>query len=153
MMRLNKIVRNKTLTSLVFLGLLFFFVQMVSRAHAQIKIPAYEYINTVAGNGTNGYNGNGILAINAELDNPLSVTVDGSGNIYIGDYGCRIRKVTASTGIITTVAGTGTCGYSGDGGLATSAKLNFIQGLALDGNGNIYILQMLTIAVFAKSQY
>jgi hypothetical protein len=66
--------------------------------------------------------------------------VDTAGNIYIADYGNnRIRKVTASTGIITTVAGNGTSGYSGDGGLATSAELNGPNGVAVDAASNIYI--------------
>jgi hypothetical protein len=66
----------------------------------------------------------------APLNEPIDVAVDSSNNIYISDYNnCRIRKVTASTGIITTVAGTGTCGYTGDGGLATSAEIQGLYGV------------------------
>ncbi len=62
------------------------------------------------------------------------------GNVYIGDtYNNRIRKITVSTGIISTIAGTGTSSYSGDGGAATSATLNWPQGIAFDSSGNIYI--------------
>src|ERR1700678_3079135 len=82
-------------------------------------------ISTVAGNGTAGYSGDGGLATSAELGQSTGVAVDSAGNIYIADYlNSRIRKVTASTGIISTVAGNGTVGYSGDGGLATSAELD-----------------------------
>ena len=87
----------------------------------------------MAGNGTTGYSGDGGLATKAELCAPEDVTVDSAGNIYIADS-CnnRIRKVTVSTGIITTVAGDGTGGYSGDGGQATSAELSDPIGVGLD---------------------
>jgi hypothetical protein len=101
-------------------------------------------ITTVAGNGTKGYSGDGGPATSAELDTVYgpgaAVALDSSGNIYIADqFNNRIRKVTVSTGIITTVAGNGTAGYSGDGGAATSAEINGPDGVALDGSGNIYI--------------
>ena len=96
-------------------------------------------ITTVAGNGTQGYSGDGGAATSAELSGPFAVTVDASGNIYIADeYNQRIRKVTVSTGIITTVAGNGTQGYSGDGGAATSAELSNVLSVAVDASGNIY---------------
>jgi trimeric autotransporter adhesin len=83
-------------------------------------------ITTVAGNGVSGYGGDGGLATSARLDYPGGIAVDASGNIYIADAdNYRIRVVTKSNGIITTVAGNGTRGYSGDGGLATSARLSF----------------------------
>ena len=82
-------------------------------------------INTVAGNGTLDYTGDGGLATSASLNSPFGVFVDASGNIFIADYGNnRIRKVNASDGKINTVAGNGNLNYSGDGGLATSASLN-----------------------------
>jgi hypothetical protein len=97
-------------------------------------------ITTVAGNGTVGYSGDGGAATSAEINLPWSVAVDSTGNIYFADYGnSRIRKVTVSTGIITTVAGNGTAGYSGDGGAATSAKINYPEGVTVDSSGNIYI--------------
>ena len=81
-------------------------------------------ISTVAGNGTVGYSGDGGAATSAELTYPNGVAVDSVGNIYIADtQNNRIREVTASTGNISTVAGNGTFGYSGDGGAATSAEL------------------------------
>ncbi len=97
-------------------------------------------ITTVAGNGTGGYNGDNIVATSAELNGPSSVAVDGAGNLYIADWGNqRVRKVTAATGIITTVAGNGTGGYNGDNIAATSAELNVPWGIALDSAGNLYI--------------
>jgi RHS repeat-associated protein len=97
-------------------------------------------ISTVAGNGTQGYSGDGGAATSAELHGPIDVAVDTAGNIYIADYGNnRIRKVTVSTGDISTVAGNGTQGYSGDGGAATSAELYYAVGVAVDAADNIYI--------------
>jgi hypothetical protein len=97
-------------------------------------------ITTVAGTGTAGFTGDSGQAISAELDNPNSVAVDSAGNLYIADFSNnRIRKVTASSGVITTVAGNGTAGYSGDSGQATSAELNQPSRIDLDGSGNIYI--------------
>ena len=103
------------------------------------KVNISGVITTVAGNGTIGYAGDGGAATAAELYNAYSVAVDGSGNIYIADYGIgRIRKVNTS-GIITTIAGNGIFGYSGDGGAATAAELNGPSGVAVDGSGNVYI--------------
>jgi len=97
-------------------------------------------ITTVAGNGTAGYTGDGGAAKSAEIRYPSGIALDKSGNIYIADCGNnRIRKVTASTGIISTVAGNGTGGYSGDGGAATSAELAAPGGVVVDSSGNIYI--------------
>ena len=97
-------------------------------------------ITTVAGTGTAGYSGDGGLATSATLNRPFGVAVDRAGNIYISDNGNSvIRRVDASTGIITTVAGTGTAGYSGDGALATAARLHYNFGLTTDTAGNLFI--------------
>ncbi len=98
-------------------------------------------ITTVAGTGGScGYSGDGSAATAAQLYYPAGVAVDGSGNLYIGDYGnCVVRKVILSTGIISTFAGNHSCGYAGDGGPATSAKLNTTYGVATDTAGNLYI--------------
>jgi sugar lactone lactonase YvrE len=99
-----------------------------------------SYISTIVGNGTQGYGGDGGAAIFASINMPTGITIDSSRNIYFADYGNnKIRKVNANTGIITTIAGNGAIGYGGDGGIATSATLNFPNGLALDLSGNIYI--------------
>ena len=97
-------------------------------------------ISTVAGNGTQGFYGDGATATSAKMYYPTSVAVDTVGNLYIADdVNDRIRKVTASTGIIQTMAGTGSTGYSGDGGPATSGELFWPYGVAVDTAGTIYI--------------
>jgi uncharacterized repeat protein (TIGR01451 family) len=103
------------------------------------KVSAAGIITTVAGNGSLGYSGDGGPATSAGLDRPSGVAVDASGNLYIADdFNERIRKVSTA-GIITTVAGNGSYGYSGDGGPATSAQLLNPQGVAVDASGNLYI--------------
>jgi len=98
-------------------------------------------ITTIAGNGTQGYSGDGGPAASASLKNPSGVAFDATGNIYIADtYNNRIRKVDASTGDITTVAGNGAQAYSGDGGPAASASLYYPSDVAVDASGNIYIV-------------
>ncbi len=97
-------------------------------------------LTTVAGNGQQGYAGDGALAIMAQLNHPAGIAVDAYGNLYIADTGNSvIRKVTAATGEIATIAGNGTAGYAGDGGLATAAELNLPAALAVDASGNILI--------------
>jgi uncharacterized repeat protein (TIGR01451 family) len=103
------------------------------------KIDSSGIITTVAGNGTAGFSGDGGAATGAEVQNPYSVAVDATGNLYIADTSNqRIRKVDSS-GIITTIAGTGACCDSGDGGAATSAQLDYPVGVAVDAAGNLYI--------------
>src|SRR6266568_5059338 len=105
-----------------------------------ITLPGQGIISTLVGNGTAGYSGNAGLALGMALDAPWGIAVDAAGNIYIADKAsCVIRKVTAATGIITTIAGNGTAGNSGDGGLAINAELNNPMGLAVDSVGNLYI--------------
>ncbi len=97
-------------------------------------------ISTQAGNGVYGYSGDGGPASSGELRLPQAIAVDQAGNVYIADTGNNvIREVAATTGIITTVAGNGSYGYSGDGSLATSASLAGPAGVALDAAGNLYI--------------
>ncbi|MGP8217764.1 MAG: T9SS type A sorting domain-containing protein [Bacteroidia bacterium] len=96
-------------------------------------------ITTIAGTGAESSTGDGGPAIAAGLAYPVSVAVDNSGNIYIGEQGSnRIRKVNTA-GIITTVAGNGTYGYSGDGGQATAAQIGYPYGIAVDDSGNLYM--------------
>jgi sugar lactone lactonase YvrE len=97
-------------------------------------------ISTVAGPGVSTTLGDGGPATSAYIAFPYAVALDSAGNLYIADSGNnRVRMVSAATGIITTVAGTGTASFSGDGGLATAATLNGPQGLAFDAAGNLYI--------------
>jgi len=100
-----------------------------------------QVISTIAGTGSAGYAGDNGPATVATLNGPLAVALDSTGTLlYIADTSNNvIRKIVLSTGVITTVAGTGTGGFSGDGGLATSAKLNSPQSVALDSSGNLYI--------------
>ncbi len=99
-----------------------------------------RYVYNYAGSGQPGYNGDGILATQADLGGlSFATAMDSAGNLYIADsYNNRIRMVSASTGLISTIAGTGTAGYSGDNGQATSAKLNSPDGVAVY-SGNLYI--------------
>ena len=97
-------------------------------------------IITVAGNGTAGDKGDGGSATKAELDEPTGVALDSTGDLFIADQGNDvIREVLKSSGVIITVAGDGTSGYSGDGGLATKAELDEPTGVALDATGDIFI--------------
>ncbi len=103
------------------------------------RIEAAGSISTHAGGGTEGYGGDGGPATSASLVAPVGVAFDAAGNLYIGDLGNkRIRRVTPS-GVITTYAGNGMAGPIGEGGPATSAGLGFPGGIAVDGDGNLYI--------------
>jgi sugar lactone lactonase YvrE len=96
-------------------------------------------ITTIAGGGTSGLR-DGAPAKLAKLNNPTAVAVDKAGNIFIADWGNnRIRKVSADSGIISTIAGNGTAGNGGDQGPASAAFLNSPFGITLDGAGNLYI--------------
>ncbi len=106
--------------------------------HCIRKVDPGGIIITVAGNGSSGYSGDEGPATEAQLNYPDGLALDASGNLYIADNNHCIRKVDTS-GIIITVAGNGSSGYSGDGGPATEAQLNYPNGLALDASGNLYI--------------
>jgi sugar lactone lactonase YvrE len=113
------------------------------------KVDPNGIITTVAGTGETGFSGDGGPAISAQLNAPFAVAVDQAGNLYIADlFNYRIRKVDLK-GIITTVAGTGERGFSGDGGPATAARLfasatagpesDLPGGMAFDAEGNLYL--------------
>lgn len=102
------------------------------------KIDSNGIIVTVAGNGVAGFGEDGGIATAAQLNNPRGIAVDTVGNLFVSDtQNHRIRKVNSS-GIITTLAGSGTAGYGGDGGAATAATINTPGGIAVDSSGNIY---------------
>ena len=103
------------------------------------KVATNGNISTLAGNGVNGFSGDGGQATGAMLNGPQAVAADSQGNVYVGDTANnRVRKV-APNGVITTVAGSGDAGYSGDGGAAVNAQVGNPAALAVDTAGNIYI--------------
>ena len=107
--------------------------------HRVRRVDPAGIITTFAGTGVQGFSGDDGPAISAQLDTPTSVAVDSDGNVYIVDSdNNRIRRVDP-TGVITTVAGSATLGYTGDGGPATSAQLSAPQGISVDAAHNLYI--------------
>jgi NHL repeat len=103
------------------------------------EITTNGIIHRIAGNGTEGDRGNGGRAVSAELDDPQDVAVNSQGDVFIADtYNNVVREITPS-GRISTYAGDGTAGYSGNGGQARRAELNAPTGLAVDSLGNLYI--------------
>ena len=101
-------------------------------------------ITTIAGNGSQGYTGDGGQATLSSLFLPVQAVPDAQGNVYISDsYNHRIRKIVSSTGIITTFAGNGVAAFNGDGGMATAASLNTPYNIAFDATGNLYIADRL----------
>jgi sugar lactone lactonase YvrE len=108
-----------------------------SQKHTQVE--SVWSIKVIAGTGTCGYSGDGGPAKSAQLDDPNGIVFDAAGNLYFADAGNhRIRRIDKN-GIITTVAGTGVLGYSGDGGPATRAQLAYPFGMAITAGGLIYI--------------
>jgi sugar lactone lactonase YvrE len=103
------------------------------------KITPGGVMTRIAGNARTGYSGDGGPATNAQLGNPTGMAVDTAGNLYLADgLNNRVRKVSTD-GTISTVAGNGAAGYSGDGSAAVNAQLNGPSGVALDSAGNLYI--------------
>ncbi len=116
------------------------FCAALPAAAAWAQPAADGIIDTVAGDGSPGYGGDGGAAAAAQLNGPFGVAPDGAGNLYIADtFNNRIRKVDAATSFISTVAGDGSAGDGGDGGAAAAAQLDAPSGVALDGAGNLYI--------------
>ncbi|MBP6823141.1 MAG: hypothetical protein KA368_16450, partial [Acidobacteria bacterium] len=111
--------------------------------HLIRKVTQAGVISTIAGiPRAAGFSGDGELATTARLNQPAGVAIDGSGNVYISDVtNNRIRKITAADGKISTIAGNGQAGSTGDGGPATAASLNFPYGLVVDKNGDVYFAE------------
>ncbi len=97
-------------------------------------------ITTIAGNGTAGFSGDGGAAADAEFNTVLWIEFDGAGNMYLADAANhRVRAIAKATGMVSTIAGDGAAGFSGDGGLATAAELSYPSGLALDAAGALFV--------------
>ncbi len=115
----------------------------LASAQYYIGTAAVSLLYTAAGSGSDGYSGDGGPATLAQLDFPAWVARDSAGNLYISDQNNHVvREVAAGTGTISTIAGTGKFGISGDGGPATSAEFEWPGALALDQNGNLFIADL-----------
>ncbi len=102
--------------------------------------PVADLVMLLAGTGVSGYSGDNGPSVNAQISLPSGLAVDSGNNVFIADYGnFRIRRIDGSTGVITTIAGTGTFGYSGDGGPAIGANLSSPRGIALDRSNGLLI--------------
>ena len=107
--------------------------------HRIRKIDTAGIVSTIAGNGTGGFSGDGGAATSARLNAPRVLALDTNDSLFVSDVNNnRVRKIT-KTGIISTFAGTGDWGFSGDGGPAIAASFNLVEGLAFDSAGNLYI--------------
>jgi hypothetical protein len=113
------------------------------------KVSGSGIISTIAGNGTAGYSGDGGPAVSAQLSSKTTLATDAAGNLYIADYmNSRVRMINAA-GVITTIAGIGSPGFSGDGGPANSAQIYSPASLALDPSGNLYISDVNAVVTTA----
>src|SRR5215468_5347513 len=109
---------------------------------------ALDVIQTIVGTGTKGYAGDGGPALQTLLSEPFMCAFDAQGHLYVAEATNHcIRRIDPVTGMITTVAGTGAVGYSGDGGPATRATLNQPYSLQIDTNGDIYIVDRLNAVI------
>ena len=121
--------------------------------HRIRRVDSSGTTTTIAGTGVSGFSGDGGAAVQARLNSPHGVAVDGSGNVFIADTNNhRIRRVDSS-GTITTIAGTGVSGFSGDGGPAVQAQLYLPHGVAVDGFGNVYIADTNNHRIFKLPLY
>jgi NHL repeat len=108
--------------------------------HRIRRVDTNGIITTIGGTGSVGYSGDGGPASSARFDTPHGIAADPAGNVYVADPpNQRIRRIDAATGIVTTVAGTGSSGFSGDGGPATAARIRYPKGVEIGPDGNLYI--------------
>ncbi len=106
---------------------------------AILKVTPTATASTVAGTGVAGYSGNNGAATSATFASPSAVAYDSKGDLFIADTNNNVIREVSVTGVVTTIAGNGEQGFSGDGGAATSAELNAPTGIAIDSSGNLYI--------------
>ena len=106
------------------------------------KVNGAGIITTFAGTGVSGSSGDGGLASTAQLNDPVGISADNSGNVYIADFDNHKIRMVNSAGIITTFAGTGSYGSGGDGGVASAAQLDHPYGVSADNSGNVYIADL-----------
>lgn len=112
--------------------------------HVIRRVDRKGMISTVAGTGKKGYSGDGGLAIKAELNEPYEIRFDKQGNMFFVErLNHVVRRVDAKTKIITTIAGNGKVGFSGDGGKATEATMNQPHSIQFDARGDLYICDIL----------
>ena len=116
-------------------------------SHTVRKVARNGIISTVAGNGENGYSGDGGLATSAQISVPSGLALDAGGNLYIADWGRSVVRKVSPDGVITTFAGTGQYGYSGEGGPAASARLTLPTGVAVARDGSVYVADNYSNAV------
>src|SRR5436305_1119575 len=125
-----------------------FFVTPVLLLTALTADPPPPAIYAVAGTGKVGYSGDGGPAMKAELHDPFDVALDRDGNLFFADtMNHCVRRVDTRTNVITTVAGCGKKGFSGDGGPATEATMNEPYGIALDADANLFIVDRLNACI------
>jgi len=115
--------------------------------HAIRTVDSAGIIATIAGTGDRGFGGDGGLAIEAQMSRPLGIAVDAAGNLYIADSDNHVIRRVDTHGIITTFAGTGEAGNSGDGGPATEAEINDPNGVAIDAEGNLYFADDVAMVI------
>ncbi len=112
---------------------------MTPTYYPSISPHSVSIITTIAGTGTGSYSGDNGAATSATISSPSGIVIDSIGDVYFVEWSnSRIRKITFSTGIITTYAGTGTASYSGDGGAASSATFDHPNGLCIDTLGTMH---------------
>lgn len=136
------LMKRSSLRGLFFVFILFLVTVLFPESMSQWLAKSYAsngIITTFAGSGESGYSGDNGPATSAKLMPPTGVAVDRHGNVYIAENVNHIVRKISPDGIITTIAGTGEEGFSGDGGLAVSAQLRLPRGVAVDKNGNVYI--------------
>jgi uncharacterized protein (TIGR03437 family) len=114
-------------------------VYISDTANQRVRKLSGGTISTVAGNGTSGYGGDGSSATSAQLNSPAGIAVDNAGNLYIADFSNQVVRKVSAGGTISTLAGNGLAGYSGDGGPAAQAQLNGPSGVAVDSSGNVFV--------------